>query len=356
MAEGSSQEKTETATGKKRRDAREEGQVAKSAEIASVSVLLVGITVLYMFAAYFYPKLEQIVRGLAQFEEIPDFNNQFCVSVLRQSVTYFLACVMPLMGAVFLAAFIANYVQVGFQISSKAISPKISKFNIISGFKRLVSLRSFMELAKSVLKLTVIGSVAYFAVRGELDELLRLSNVEAEQIFLFTLKGFFKIFIWVLLVMIVVAVVDYSYQKWQYEKDLKMTKQEVKEERKETEGDPQVKSRIRSIQLQVARKRMMSAVPDADVVVTNPTHLAVAIQYDPLKMSSPIVVAKGAGLVAGRIREIAGEHHIPVVENKELARNLYKAIEVGESIGTDFYKGVAELLAYVYKLKRKTVG
>jgi len=156
--------------------------------------------------------------------------------------------------------------------------------------------------------------------------------------------------------MIVVAVADYSFQRWQYEKDLRMTKQEVKEEHKETEGDPLVKSRIRSLQMQAARKRMMRAVPDADVVVTNPTHLAVAIQYDPTKMNAPVVVAKGAGLVAERIRNIAGEHHIPVVENKELARNLYKAIEVGETIGSEFYKGVAELLAYVYKLKRKTIG
>jgi flagellar biosynthetic protein FlhB len=276
--------------------------------------------------------------------------------VYRPLQQVFLVFVLPVMGAVFIAAFIANYVQVGFQLSGKAITPKLSKFNIVKGVGRLFSLRSLVELAKTVLKLTIIGTVAYFAVKGEVADILKLYNEDVPYIFLFILKGFLKIFIWVLIVMIVVAVADYFYQKWQHEKDLKMTKQEVKEEHKETEGDPQVKSRIRSLQQQAARKRMMSSVPDADVVVTNPTHLAVAIQYDPLKMNAPKVVAKGAGLVAKRIREIAKEHHIPVVENKELARNLYKTIDIGETIGTEFFKGVAELLAYVYKLKGKTVS
>jgi flagellar biosynthetic protein FlhB len=356
MAEESFQEKTESATPRRRQKAREEGQVAKSSEIASVLVLLVGISVLFMFSAYFYPKLERIIQGVARFQEIPIVDKPFCVYLLRRSVTYFLVFVLPLMGAVFIAAFVANYAQVGFHLSGKAIAPKLSKFNIVKGFGRLLSLRSLVELSKTILKLTVIGTVAYFAVRGEVADILKLYSEDVAYIFLFTLKGFLKIFIWVLIVMIVVAVADYSYQKWQYEKDLRMTKQEVKEEHKETEGDPQVKSRIRSIQMQAARKRMMRSVPDADVVVTNPTHLAVAIQYDPLTMSAPKVVAKGAGLVAGRIREIAKEHHIPVVENKELARNLYKSIEVGETVGSEFYKGIAELLAYVYKLKGKTVG
>ena len=356
MAEESFQEKTETATTKRREKAREEGQVAKSMEIASVLVLLVGISVLYMFGAYFYPKLEQIIQELSRFQKIPEFNNQFCLLLLKKSVVYFLMFMLPVMGAVFITAFAANYVQVGFHLSSKAIAPKLSKFDVVKGFARLLSLRSLIELVKSIVKLTVIGTVAYFAVRGEVDQILKLYATSVPYIFLFVLKGFFKIIIWVLIIMIVVAVADYAYQKWQYEKDLKMTKQEVKEENKESEGDPQVKSRIRSIQLQAARKRMMRSVPDADVIVTNPTHLAVAIQYNPLTMRAPIVVAKGAGLVAERIKTIAGEHNIPVVENKELARNLYKTIEIGEPIGSDFYKGVAELLAYVYKIKGKTIG
>ena len=327
--------------------------MAKSAEIASVSILLVGIAVLYLFGAYFYPKLTQVMEGLSDFQEIPSFDNQFCLQILRQSVFYFLMFVLPVMGAVFLAAFIANYVQVGFHPSSKAISPKLSKFNIISGAKRLVSLRSLVELSKSLIKLTIIGTVAYFAVRGEVDAILKLYNAEVTFIFLFILKGFFKIFIWVLIIMIVVAAIDYAYQKWQYEKDLKMTKQEVKEEAKNTEGDPHVKGRIRSIQMEMARKRMMAEVPEADVVITNPTRLAIAIKYDNTTMVAPQVVAKGAGAIAKRIKEIAAENDIPLMEDKPLAQALYKTVEIGEEIPANLFQAVAEILAHVYSIKNK---
>lgn len=356
MAEDSFQEKTEEATPRKKRKAREEGQVAKSSEIASVLVLLLGISVLYLIGSYSYDKIEKVIHGLVTFEQIPAFTTEFCLSLLKLITTYYLIIVMPIMGAVFIAAFVSNYAQVGLNFSAKAITPKISKFDIIKGFARLFSLRSFVELFKSVTKLIIIGTVSYFAVRGEMDQLLKLYDADIAYIFLYTFKGIFKIFLWALIIMVLIAAMDYAYQKWQHEKDLRMTKQEVKEESKETEGDPQVKSRIRSIQMQAARKRMMQAVPDADVVVTNPTHLAVAIQYDPTQMEAPQVVAKGAGAIAARIKEIANEHQIPVVENKELARNLYKTIDVGETIGSDFFKAVAELLAYVYKLKGKTVS
>ncbi|MBW2367113.1 MAG: flagellar biosynthesis protein FlhB [Deltaproteobacteria bacterium] len=356
MAQDSFQEKTEAATPKKREKAREEGQVAKSAEIASVAVLVLGISVIYFFGDYFYPKLMQVIHLQIVFEKIPAFDNLFCLSVLNQSVTYFFLIMAPVLAAVFLAAFAANYFQVGFHLSAKAIRPKLEKFDVIKGFGRLVSLRSFVELIKSLTKLFIIGAVAYFAIRGEVDNILRLYNSDIATIFLYVLKCIFKIFVWVLLIMVTVAVIDYLYQRWQFEKDLKMTKQEVKEEHKESEGDPQVKSRIRSIQMQAARKRMMQAVPDADVVVTNPTHLAVAIKYDPISMEAPKVLAKGAGQVAQRIKEIAADHNIPVVENKELARNLYKTIDIGDQIGSEFFRAVAELLAYVYKIKGKTIS
>lgn len=259
------------------------------------------------------------------------------------------------MGAVFVTALAAEMFQVGFEISTKAISFKLDRFNVINGFKRLLSLKSLIELLKSLIKLTVIGVVAYFVIKGQINELQLLYNSSILYIFTFLLKGIFKIFISILILMIIVAIMDYGYQRWQYEKDMRMTKQEVKEEYKETEGDPQVKSRIRSIQIQAARKRMMQQVPTADVVVTNPTHLAIAIKYDPITMAAPQVIAKGAGHIAERIKALAAEHRIPVVENKELARNLYKLIEVGEQIPSEFFRAVAELLAYVYKLKGKTI-
>jgi flagellar biosynthetic protein FlhB len=355
MADDSGQEKTEKATGRRRQKAREEGQVAKSQEIASVLVLLVGISVLYIFGYLFYPRALEILYRNLDFSTVPHFDRKFCIALLNRTVVSFLILVLPVMGAVFLTAFAANMFQVGFQFSSKAITPKLEKFNVIKGFARLFSLKSLVELLKSIIKLLIIGTVAYFAVKGEISSLVKLHDAPVASIFIFVLKGMFKIFIWVILIMILVAASDYSYQKWQFEKDLRMTKQEVKEEYKETEGDPQIKSRIRSIQIQAARKRMMQRVPKADVVVTNPTHLAIAIQYDARAMEAPQVVAKGAGHVAERIKSIAAENRIPVVENKELARNLYRVIEVGEQIPSEFFKAVAELLAYVYKLKGKSL-
>jgi flagellar biosynthetic protein FlhB len=355
MADDSGQEKTEKATGRRRQKAREEGQVAKSQEIASVLVLLVGAAVLYIFGYLFYPQALEILHRNLDFSAVPRFDRKYCIALLNRTAVSFLILVLPVMAAVFVTAFAANLFQVGFQFSSKAISPKLEKFDVIKGFGRLFSLKSLVELLKSMIKLVVIGLVAYFAIKGEIGALIRLHNAPIAAIFLFILKGMFKIFIWVVLIMILLAMADYAYQKWQFEKDLRMTKQEVKEEHKETEGDPQVKSRIRSIQIQAARKRMMQQVPQADVVVTNPTHLAVAIRYDVRSMEAPQVVAKGAGHVAERIKAIASENRIPVVENKELARNLYRVIEVGEPVPSEFFKAVAELLAYVYKLKGKTL-
>lgn len=355
MAEESGQEKTEKATSRKRSKAREEGQVAKSQEIASVLVLLVGMSVLYVFGYLFYPQALKVLEQHLGFEPISNFDKDVCLALLKQNTVSFFLLLLPVMGAVFVTAFAANLFQVGFQISTKGITPKLSKVDIIKGFGRIFSLKSLMELLKSIVKLTIIGTVAYFAIKGEMGALIKLHNATVAYIFLYILQGIFKIFIWVLLIMMIVAILDYSYQKWQFEKDLRMTKQEVKEEHKETEGDPQVKSRIRSIQLQAARKRMMQQVPKADVVVTNPTHLAVAIKYDPLAMAAPTVIAKGAGLIAERIKSIASEHKIPVMENKELARNLYKLLDVGDQIPSEFFRAVAELLAYVYKLKGKTV-
>jgi flagellar biosynthesis protein FlhB len=355
MAEESGQEKTEKATTRKRDKAREEGQVVKSQEIASVLVLLTGISVLYVFGYQFFPQTIQVLQENLSFETVPDISIEYCLSLINRNVYHFFFLILPVMGGVLVIALAANLYQVGFQISTKAITPKMDKFNIIKGFSRIISLKSGVELLKSIIKVTVITLVAYWVIKGEMDQLVKLHDSNMAGIFLYILKGIFKIFIWVILIMMVVAVMDYSYQRWQFEKDLRMTKQEVKEEYKETEGDPQVKSRIRGIQLRAARKRMMQQVPQADVVVTNPTHLAIAIQYDPLSMEAPKVIAKGAGRVAERIREIASQYKIPIVENKELARNLYKLIEVGEQIPSEFFRAVAELLAYVYKLKGKTI-
>ena len=356
MPEDSLQEKTEQATPKKRQKAREEGQVAKSVEIPSVAVLLVGMVLLRFISPFFGKQIIEMMRVTFTFDTVPQFNIEYCLSLLNQMAVRYLSLLLPVMGAVFVAALGINFLMVGFHISSKAMAPKLEKISVLKGMKRFVSVKSLGELIKSVLKVVVIGLVAYHIIKGERVHFVNLHHLETAQILAYMLRVIFKIFIWVILAMTVLAVLDYTFQKWQFEKQLKMTKQEVKEEHKQTEGDPQVKSRIRGIQMQAARQRMMQQVPEADVVVTNPTHLAMAIRYSPEAMGAPEVVAKGAGLVAQRIKEVAAANGIPVVENKKLAQNLYKLVNIGEEIPAQHYQAVAELLAYVYKLKGKTAG
>jgi flagellar biosynthetic protein FlhB len=241
--------------------------------------------------------------------------------------------------------------QIGFQISTEAMSLKLSKLDPISSMKRFVSLKSLIELGKSIIKILFVGGIAYLVVKSDLKEFPYLVQQEVGQIILFIAKVSLKLFFFVCLAMIVLAILDYIYQRWQYEQDLKMTKQEVKDEFKQTYGDPKVKARIRGVQQEMARRRMMEAVPEADVVITNPTHLAIALKFDAREMIAPRVVAKGAGFVAERIREIAAENQIPIIEEKPLAQALFKMVEIGGYIPAELYRAVAEVLAYVYRLK-----
>ncbi len=353
MAEESMQEKTEAPTQKKRDKAREEGDVAKSAEIPSVFVLLGGVSVIYMSGGYMYNKIVAVMLDCFFFSSIPDFTNKYCLDLIYRYSAGFFLIFAPVLVTVFIMALASNVYMVGFQISWKAINFKFSKLDPISGFKKKLSLSSLVELVKSVAKLTVIGLLAWFAVRGELKEIYQLYNHSMGYILVYLMKVIFKIFIWVIIPMTAVAILDYIYQKWQFEEKLKMTKQEVKDEHKQSEGDPQVKARIKAVQFEAAKKRMMAEVPKADVIITNPTHFAIAIKYDSLQMSAPKVIAKGTGHIAQKIKEIAKNEKIPVVENKELARNLYKIVDIGDEVPENFYKAIAEVLAYVFKMKGK---
>jgi len=354
MAEENFQEKTETATPKKRKKTREEGQTARSVEIPSVFVLLTGILFLYFSGYISYNHLTDIMRHSFTIESIPDCNIHYVVSLLNTFIGRVFLFIIPLFISIFIIALISNFLQVGFVFSHKAITPKLSRLNIIKGFGRLFSSKSLVEFIKSILKLLIIGIVTYFVVKNEVERIPFLYHHSTWNILLYMCKVSFKIFIWTISIMIIMAVLDYLFQRWQFEEQIKMTKQEVKDESKQAEGDPQVKARIRSLQQQAARRRMMQDVPKADVVVTNPTHLALAIQYDALSMNAPKIIAKGAGAVAERIRKVAQENDIPVVEDKELAQNLYKTVDIGDEIPVNLFKAVAELLAYVYKLKGKT--
>jgi flagellar biosynthetic protein FlhB len=348
-------EKTEDASSRKLDKAREEGQVSKSTEIPSVVVLLAGVLAIYAFANFMYQRVLVVMHDGFIFTGVPLLNDVESVHLMFKSTQSLFIVLAPLLGAVFVAALASNIFQVGFVISWKAIEPKLSRIDPIKGFAQKFNSRALMEFLKSILKIIIIFTVSYMVVKSEILNIIRLYDNSIETILLYILKIAYEIFIKVLLVMVVLAVLDYAFQKWKFLEDQKMTKQEVKDEHKQTEGDPQVKSRIRQLQAEAARKRMMADVPGADVVVTNPTRLAVAIKYDAISMEAPTVVAMGAGAVAANIRRIARESDVPLVENKVLARNLYKMVEVGQEVPSELFQTVAELLAQVYKLKGKTL-
>ena len=346
-------EKTEDASGRKLSKAREQGQVAKSQEIPSVFIVLFGVTTLYVTASFFYQNCVEVFRYNFMFTRVPELNRaDLSVMLIYHAKKIFLIC-LPVFSTVVIVAIISNIAQVGFHLSWQALEPKLSKLNPINGFKSKFSSSSTVEFLKSLAKLTIISIVCYLATRGDITKMLTLYDNSIAQILLFLFIKSFWIFIKVCIVMILLAILDFAFQKWKFLEDQKMTKQEVKDERKQTEGDPAVKSRIRQLQMAAARKRMMAAVPQADVVVTNPTHLAVALQYDKQKMDAPSVVAKGAGAVAENIKKIARENDVPIVEDKPLARNLYRTVDIGDQVPLEYYQAVAELLAYVYGLKSK---
>ncbi|MFZ0243368.1 MAG: flagellar biosynthesis protein FlhB [Desulfobacterales bacterium] len=352
MAENSLQDRTERATPKRRQDARKKGQVAQSREVSSVMILLMSLGVFFFGGSWMFWNLAAYMGdtlGSAAQVYITDIPAA-AVFVIQIARIVF-KILLPLLLVVFVAGLAGNVLQSGFLISTEALAPKWSKLNPVNGLKRLFSLRSLVELLKSMVKILFVASVAYLVVKQEIDLLPTLMRQGVADILVFAARVAFKISLNVCLALVLLTILDYAYQRWEHEKSLKMTKQEVKDENKQTEGDPKVKARIRSIQMEAARQRMMAAVPEADVVITNPTHLAVALRFDAARMIAPQVVAKGAGYMAERIRHIAAENDVPLVEDKPLARTLYKIVEVGHTIPADLYKAVAEVLAYVYRLR-----
>jgi len=350
MADEKNQERTERATPKRRRETRKKGQVALSKEVSSAFVLLSSLSIFYFAGPWMFSKIIFLMQETYQNINTLDLNSSsfhfFIIDVMRQ----FILIISPLLGAIMVTGIISNVVQTGILFSTEAISFKLSKINPINGFKRLYSLRSLVELVKSLTKITLVGGIAFFLIKSRYDNLLGLIQLDVLNIFTFigseaSIIGFYTFGF-----LLVLAIFDYLFQRWHYEKDLKMTKQEVKEEMKHTEGDPKIKARIRSIQQEMSRNRMMAMVPDATVVITNPTHLAVALKYDTNNMLAPKVIAKGAGIIAKKIKDIAIENNIPVVEEKNIARVLYKTVEINSYIPIELYHAVAEVIAYVYKL------
>jgi flagellar biosynthesis protein FlhB len=355
MAEASSgQEKSEAPTERRLQEARRKGDVAKSQEIPSVGVLLAGLMTLYFGGGFMLERFMLMMRhylgNLHTYEIVP----ANLPRLTGDSLVHAAVLLGPLMAVILLTALATNYAQVGVLFASEKLMPKISKINPIQGIGNLLSKQMVANTVKSVSKLLIVGYVAYVEVKKALPLLPPLMAREPNEILLFMTSTAFWLFLKAAAIIAVLAALDYAFQRWQFLEKMKMTKQEVKEEAKMTEGDPQIKGRIRAIQMEMARKRMMAEVPTADVVITNPTRLAIALRYEPLAMKAPTVVAKGAGVIAQRIREIARENEVPLVENKPLAQALYKMADLNETVPENLFQAVAEVLAYVYSLKRKT--
>jgi flagellar biosynthesis protein FlhB len=353
MAEENDQEKTEQATSKRRQDAREKGQVAKSRELASVAVL--GACLIY----FYFNASDLAVRLMALMRTSFRKSGQTTVSVdtiqplLTDLIYQAFTLLAPFLLVAIVAGLMINILQVGILFSAEAITPKYSKIDPFKGLQRLFSTRSLIELIKSILKMAVIGFVAYMTVSGESQNLLPLMGLEVRDILGYLGRVSFKILLSTCWVLIILAILDYGYQKWEHEKGLKMSLKEIKDENKESEGDPLIKGRIKKLQREMARRRMMAAVPKADVVITNPTHYAVAIRYEPDTMNAPCVVAKGADFLAQKIKEIARNSGVPIVENKFVAQVLYKVTPVEHTIPENLYKAIAEILAQIYSLRQK---
>ena len=353
MAESkeSFQEKTEQPTGRRRREARKKGQVAKSVEVNSALILLVGMVSLTIFGGYMLSRMMAANRFLfSQLSNI-QLTPESLQGQLLDGALFMVGLMAPVFISIVIIGVAANLLQSGLLISSESIKPKLSHLSPLRGFKRLASKRSLVELIKGILKIAIVGWVGYLTVAALSHEMIPLMDRSVWDIFQWICAGILKVSYRIIFVLIILAALDFVYQRWEHVQSLKMTKQEVKDEHRQAEGDPQVKSKIRSIQLRTALRRMMKDVQKADVVITNPTEIAIALSYVPEKMSAPVVLAKGKRLLAQRIRELAAQHDIPLIENKPLAQALYKAVDVGQEIPGNFYQGVAEILAQVYRLK-----
>ncbi|HSR50108.1 MAG TPA: flagellar biosynthesis protein FlhB [Acidobacteriota bacterium] len=346
-------DKTEKPTPKKRRDAREKGQVARSRDLSQSFVFLTTVLFMGLGGAYVFGQLQGVLRRTWGAYLNANVNLLTTEVIFQNAIFTVMKLAAPLVLLTLLIGFATQGLQSGFLISSHNLKPKLDGLNPKKGLEKVFSKQGLMQLAKSVLLIVVIAWLGYDSVRDHLPEFQKLSLLRVEGSLVLLGRFLFALGIKIALFLAVLGVADYVFQKYKFEEDLKQTKQEVKEDLKNTEGNPLVKGRIRKLQRDMARKRMMAAVPEADVVITNPSHYAVALQYDMESMAAPLVLAKGQGHLARRIKELATEHDVPQVENVPLAQALYKSAEVGAEIPADLFKAVAQVLAYVYRLKEE---
>ncbi|NGZ75490.1 flagellar biosynthesis protein FlhB [Saccharibacillus sp. VR-M41] len=346
-------EKTEKATPKKRDESRKKGQVAKSQELPGAGVLLVSIAILMIFGDNFRTVITHLFTDVFANRMNMEITIDNVMNMMMQYMLEIMKLLAPIFIAVIFIDIAASFGQYGLLFVSEGLKPKFSKLDPIKGFKNIFSLRSLVELAKSLLKMTIIGFLVYSTLQGELDTISKLHAMSLEDTLQFAGSVTLSLGIKIGSALLILGAFDYMYQKYEFEKSIRMSKQDIKDEYKKAEGDPMIKGKIRERQRRMAMQRMMQDVPTADVIITNPTHYAVALKYDGTQMQAPEVVAKGQDFVALRIREIAKENGVMIMENKPLARALFAQAEIGDTVPADLFQAVAEVLAYVYKLKGK---
>lgn len=351
--ENSSQEKTEEPSEYRIEESRKKGQVASSKELNSVLVLAACLLTLGLSSVYIFETLDGFFRYLLKVDPTKVYSEKTLQAIFEKMISTSLKCVAPLFIVSFIVGIITQVMQVGLLFAPDVLQMKLERINPLEGVKRLASKKSAVEAIKGLFKFVIILSITYFVMKDDLPTFTGFLQIEFVNSFVRGKLLMLKISYSIIAGMIVVALGDFAWEKYSYRKKMMMSKQEAKEEHKERDGNPEVKQRIRSIQRDIATKRMMKEVPEADAIVTNPTHISVAIKYDSEKHISPVVVAKGKDHIALKIREIAKANNVPIVENVPLARALNKTVDLGDPVPRNLYKAVAEVLSFVYKLKRK---
>nr|WP_086941100.1 flagellar biosynthesis protein FlhB [Thaumasiovibrio occultus] len=356
MADSDGQERTEAPTPKRQQEARDKGQIARSKELATVTMLVVGALAMMAFGDTLAGALLKFMARMFTLtrEEIFDFNAllTLCVSAVSLIIWPLLIILLVL----FFAGIVGSIGLGGISWSMGAASPKFNKLNPLSGLKRMIGMQSLMELVKSILKVILVGGVAFWMIKSSLPDLFEINREVFPQNLFHALDVLLNFVLVICCSLLLVVAIDVPYQMWQHNEQLKMTKQEIKDEYKETEGKPEVKGRIRMLQREAAQRRMMAEVPTADVIITNPEHFSVALRYDPKLDGAPVVVAKGVDHMAMKIREVANEHKIDIVPAPPLARALYHTTELEQQIPDGLFAAVAQVLAYVFQLKEHRKG
>jgi len=350
--DGNTGEKTEAATPKRREESRKKGQVFKSTDLNSAVILLAGCVTIYITFPYMLDNFKSFTEFCFLDKSLYDFSSEYVQVLFVEVLILIVKLLFPILGATVITALLITYLQVGFIFSGEVLTPKLERINIAEGAKKVFSKRALVELGKSLFKVIGTGYIVYTVIKKNYYIFPRLVDMELVSTLKILGDLIFEMSLKVGIAFLIVGIMDYIYQRYEHEKSLKMSKYDIKQEYKQSEGDPQLKSRQRQIQRDIAMRRMMSEVPKADVVITNPTHFAVALQYKAELMEAPVVVARGQDYVALKIKELAYKNDVVVVENPPLARTLYYTSDIGDVIPEDLFQAVAEVLAFVYRQKK----